>query len=92
MGKNDNDYSFTRRSAMKLAGSGAALALTALNGCASRSYINSVANGKPPIQYSSWEDIYRDKWKWDKVSWGSHNNQCLPAGCSFRVYSKNGMV
>lgn len=27
-----------------------------------------------------------------QVSWGSHTNQCAPGGCSFRVYSRAGVV
>ncbi|MCP4038955.1 MAG: molybdopterin-dependent oxidoreductase [bacterium] len=51
------------------------------------------ATGRPPAaDYDSWQDIYRDQWRWDKVSWGSHTNQCAPGGCSFRVYSREGVV
>ncbi len=42
--------------------------------------------------YSSWEDIFRKKWTWDKVTWGTHLNDCYPGGCSFRVYTKDGIV
>ncbi|MBW2242067.1 MAG: molybdopterin-dependent oxidoreductase [Deltaproteobacteria bacterium] len=44
------------------------------------------------VSYSSWEDVYRDEWRWDAVHWGSHTNQCAPGGCSFRVYSREGVV
>ncbi|MCK9285867.1 MAG: molybdopterin-dependent oxidoreductase [Rhodocyclaceae bacterium] len=42
--------------------------------------------------YSGWEDIYRRMWTWDKVTWGSHTNQCWPTGCKFYVYTRNGIV
>jgi len=42
--------------------------------------------------YSGWEDLYRRKWTWDKVTWGTHLNDCYPGGCSFRVYTKDGIV
>ncbi len=43
-------------------------------------------------EYRGWEDIYRKKWTWDKVTWGTHLVDCYPGGCSFRVYTKDGIV
>jgi DMSO reductase family type II enzyme molybdopterin subunit len=40
----------------------------------------------------SWEELYREKWRWDKVTWGSHCVDCYPSNCSYRVYSKDGIV
>ena len=37
-------------------------------------------------------DHYRDRWKWDKVTWGSHAVDCYPGGCPFRVYVKDGKI
>ncbi len=42
--------------------------------------------------YTGWEDVYRDKWKWDSVHWGTHCVDCYPGDCPVRVYVKNGMV
>src|SRR3990170_8814238 len=42
--------------------------------------------------YSGWEDLYRQKWTWDKVTWGTHLVDCYPGSCSFRVYTKDGIV
>ncbi len=42
--------------------------------------------------YRSWEDVYREKWTWDKVVWGTHCVDCYPGNCPFRVYVKDGMV
>ena len=42
--------------------------------------------------YSGWEDLYRKKWTWDKVTWGTHLVDCYPGSCSFRVYTKSGVV
>jgi anaerobic selenocysteine-containing dehydrogenase len=39
-----------------------------------------------------WSDRYRDRWKWDRVTWGSHEVDCYPAGCSWRVFTKNGKI
>ena len=43
-------------------------------------------------QSQGWADRYRDKWKWDKVTWGSHNVDCYPGGCPFRVYVRDGKI
>jgi DMSO reductase family type II enzyme molybdopterin subunit len=42
--------------------------------------------------FEDWEERYRNMWKWDKVTWGSHSVDCYPGGCPFRVYSKNGKI
>ena len=40
----------------------------------------------------AWADAYRDRWKWDKVTWGSHAVDCYPGGCPFRVYTRDGKI
>ena len=81
-----------RRDFMKLGGGAVGLSLVTLNGYASKSFLSDVGTGKANISYNSWEDVYTKQWDWDAITWGSHNNQCLPAACSFRVYSRNGVV
>ncbi|MBW1686323.1 MAG: molybdopterin-dependent oxidoreductase, partial [Deltaproteobacteria bacterium] len=39
-----------------------------------------------------WADRYRERWKWDSVSWGSHSVDCYPGGCPFRVYVRDGKI
>jgi DMSO reductase family type II enzyme molybdopterin subunit len=39
-----------------------------------------------------WADRYREQWKWDSVTWGTHSVDCYPGGCSFRVYTRNGKI
>jgi DMSO reductase family type II enzyme molybdopterin subunit len=48
--------------------------------------------GQQAPDYRGWEDLYRQKWTWDKVAFGSHCVDCYPGNCSFRVYVKDGMV
>jgi DMSO reductase family type II enzyme molybdopterin subunit len=43
-------------------------------------------------QPGTWAERYRDKWKWDKVTWGSHAVDCYPGGCPFRVYVRDGKI
>jgi nitrate reductase alpha subunit len=38
------------------------------------------------------EDRYRERWKWDAVTWGCHAVDCYPGGCPFRVYTRNGKI
>ena len=40
----------------------------------------------------SWDDAYRERWKWDRVVWGSHSVDCYPGNCPFRVYVRDGKV
>src|SRR4030043_2233027 len=42
--------------------------------------------------YRGWEDLYRQKWTWDKVAWGTHCVDCYPGNCPYRVYVKDGLV
>ncbi|MFV2089333.1 MAG: molybdopterin-dependent oxidoreductase [Pseudomonadales bacterium] len=42
--------------------------------------------------YQGWEDLYRSKWQWDDVYWGSHCVDCYPGSCPWRVYVRDGIV
>jgi DMSO reductase family type II enzyme molybdopterin subunit len=42
--------------------------------------------------YSGVADLYREKWTWDKVAWGTHCIDCYPGNCPFFVYVKDGIV
>ncbi len=42
--------------------------------------------------YTSWEDVYRQRWQWDNVVWGTHCVDCYPGNCPYRVYIKDGLV
>ena len=44
------------------------------------------------VPYRSWEDLYRRKWTWDKITYGTHLVDCYPGSCSWRVYTKQGVV
>ncbi len=39
-----------------------------------------------------WAEAYRDRWKWDKIAWGTHCVDCYPANCPYRVYVRDGKV
>jgi len=42
--------------------------------------------------YTGLQDIYRENWKWDKVTWASHCIDCYPGNCPMRVYVKDGIA
>jgi len=74
------------------AGSSLALALSELAPGLSGDFVGDVLAAERAIAYASWEDIYRQKWQWDSVTWGSHTNACSPGTCLFHVYARNGLV
>ena len=49
------------------------------------------ASAAGAIQYDSWKDLYRERWRWDKIVHSSHACNCNNA-CSWKVYVKNGIV
>jgi DMSO reductase family type II enzyme molybdopterin subunit len=81
----------TRRGFLKGASIGAAgLYLTQLGCRGGEEGIQRVI--EQPFPYGDWTDLYRQKWTWDKVTWGTHLIDCYPGSCLFRVYTKDGMV
>ncbi len=89
----DDKFDEDRRRFLKAGGvSALALSMSQLGGVISSGFVDSVFAGESEIGYSGTDDLYRDIWKWDKVTWGTHTNACVPNGCSFRVFTKNGMV
>jgi DMSO reductase family type II enzyme molybdopterin subunit len=89
-----------RRDFLRL-GAGAGLSLAFLRIGADAGTASAAGDGGLPAPahrpastpaYDAWEDVYRSEWRWDRVSWGSHTNQCFPGGCSFRVFSRDGIV
>jgi DMSO reductase family type II enzyme molybdopterin subunit len=46
----------------------------------------------PERIYASTRDLYRQKWEWDAVYWGTHCVDCYPGNCPMRVYVRDGIV
>lgn len=44
------------------------------------------------VSGNGWTERYRDRWKWDKITWGSHAVDCYPGGCPLRVYVRDGRI
>ncbi|MGB1883633.1 MAG: molybdopterin-dependent oxidoreductase [Gammaproteobacteria bacterium] len=82
-----------RRQFFKRSTAGAlTLSMAQLGGVISGSFVDDVLAGETRVKYDGPADLYRDIWQWDKVTWGTHTNACVPNGCSFRVYVKDGIV
>jgi DMSO reductase family type II enzyme molybdopterin subunit len=46
-----------------------------------------------PPEYGDWRDVYRERWRWDKVVKSSHFVNCwYQAHCAWNVYVREGMV
>lgn len=44
------------------------------------------------ISYGNYNDIYREKWTWDKVVKGTHYSNCGYQRCAWNIYVKDGIV
>jgi DMSO reductase family type II enzyme molybdopterin subunit len=42
--------------------------------------------------YRSWEDVFRGRWRWDRVVKGTHTRVDCIAACSWNVFVKDGLV
>jgi DMSO reductase family type II enzyme molybdopterin subunit len=85
------DHGVSRRGFLKTASIGAAtLYLTQLGCRGGAEGIRRVV--EQPFPYGDWTDVYRQKWTWDRVTWGTHLIDCYPGSCLFRVYTKDGVV
>ncbi len=85
------EMTFTRREFLKIAGASAAmLSLHSLG------FLGGNAQATTKVfeewQYSTWEDLHRKEWTWDKVTYGTHLVDCYPGNCLWRVYTKDGVV
>ncbi len=45
-----------------------------------------------PYEYRGWEDLYRDKWTWDRVVKVTHTRVNCISACSLDAYVKDGVV
>lgn len=53
----------------------------------------SIGSVPLPPQYDDWRDVYRERWRWDKVVKSSHFVNCwYQAHCAWNVYVKDGLV
>jgi DMSO reductase family type II enzyme molybdopterin subunit len=86
-----SESSWTRRGFLKATGAaGLTLSLHSLGFREDEAYASEKI--VRDWDYSSWEDLFRREWTWDKVTHGTHLVDCYPGGCSWQVYTREGMV
>jgi DMSO reductase family type II enzyme molybdopterin subunit len=86
-----SDFRFSRRQFLKVTGTATlVLSLDSLG------FLGGTAYATEKIfqewKYANWENLHRDEWKWDKVTFGTHLVDCYPGNCLWRVYTRDGVV
>jgi len=51
----------------------------------------SDGHGETTIENRDWEDVYRDRWRHDKIVRSTHGVNCT-GSCSWKIYVKSGIV
>ena len=49
-------------------------------------------SGVPIPDYRQWEDVFRQKWTWDKITKSTHIRTNCIAACSWNLFVKDGIV
>jgi DMSO reductase family type II enzyme molybdopterin subunit len=71
---------------------GVGLGLVRLRPAAAAAAVPQAAPAPPPA-YGDWRDVYRERWRWDKIVRSTHFVNCwYQAHCAFDVYVKDGVV
>jgi len=56
----------------------------------------AVAAASPGIagfgEYRDWRDVYRARWRWDRVARGTHTNANCVSSCAWNLYVREGIV
>jgi len=47
---------------------------------------------RPSRKLGTWEDLYRERWTWDRVAKGSHGWANCRSACEWDLYVRNGIV
>jgi DMSO reductase family type II enzyme molybdopterin subunit len=78
----------SRRSFLAAAGTGAlALGLEQLAWL-----VPAPAAAAPRRTYADWRDVWRGRWRWDRVARGTHTNVNCVSSCAWNLYVRDGMV
>ncbi len=89
MSKNTNTVQINRRSFTKMAG-GTVVATGALSFFHFGLQPSLARQKTQPLQ--NWDDLYRQKWTWDKIAKGSHGWLNCRSSCNWNIYVKDGIV
>jgi len=82
----------TRRQFLKLSGTTFALASLPLFHFRARAAGFDAGTSRTVAKLESWEDLYRQRWTWDKVVKGSHGWSNCRSACAWDMYVKDGIV
>ncbi len=54
----------------------------------------AIADGaaRNPARLGTWEDLYRQRWSWDRIARGTHGWLNCRSACNFDLYVKDGVV
>ncbi len=101
MGTFSGIVSASRRKFLIMAGSaGAAAAAVSLSGCDKLPLFHFKGKDGAKIglgprttpKLGNWQDIYRQRWTWDKITKGSHGWANCRSACEWDLYVKDGIV
>jgi len=82
----------SRRDFLKATGAGAASLYLPSFGTKAAADVQSLARKAPPV-YKNFMDVYRNQWRWDSVTRGTHLINCwYQSHCAWDVYVKDGLV
>jgi DMSO reductase family type II enzyme molybdopterin subunit len=82
----------TRRELLKYFHTGTAcLAVSELVGLEGALGQSAGQDQNPDYDYRSWEDLFREKWTWDKIVNSTHSVGCF-AQCEWTVFVKDGVA
>lgn len=84
-----------RRQFLKFTGAGvvaAGMGLPLLHFKHAEASLGAVGDIPKRTKLGSWEDLYRERWTWDKVAKGSHAWANCRSTCEWDLYVKDGIV
>jgi DMSO reductase family type II enzyme molybdopterin subunit len=50
------------------------------------------AAAAPRAGFRDWRDVWRDRWRWDRVVRGTHTNVNCVSSCAWNLYVRDGLV
>ncbi len=74
------------------AGAGAATLVLGLDRLTWALPARAKAAGGPAPGYRDYRDVYRQRWRWDRVVRGTHTNANCVAACAWNLYVRDGIV
>ncbi len=83
---------FTRRRFLQVTGGALGLTLLRLAPRPAAEAARASRHRGPLFSYRGYEDVYRERWSWDRVVKGSHYSNCGYQRCAWNIYVKDGLV